>query len=387
MSTLNEKLVAFCHEQASLYPPLKNDYLTMADLFTKKLWHQLTQKIYEFVLSEGNSVNDSFVVLYNNFIVNFESRLNQLKLAQIICQIANTQKDLAESAHLVQSSIEKSARFGPEPSLLLRSELGLINLKRGLFGDLKDQIKADKYALEELENIADTAVFSSYYLLATEYYKCFGPAEKFYSNALSYLAYTPLETLNKDRQLQLATDISISAITAEGVFNFGEVVNTSAVKALESTGKSWLGQLLHSFNKGDIDAFNVITKVHQEEMSEQPILVARADFIKEKLLLMSLINMIFEIPSDKRDVHFKDIARNTRLPIEQVEYLIMKAMSLGLMRGSMDEVNQVLHVSWVKPRVLDQNQISHIEARVSGWKNSVMEAHNYMENLTPELFG
>jgi hypothetical protein len=52
---------------------------------------------------------------------------------------------------------------------------------------------------------------------------------------------------------------SLAAITGEGVFNFGEVVATAAVKALANTPNAWLGQLLEAFNKGDIDAFNTIT--------------------------------------------------------------------------------------------------------------------------------
>jgi 26S proteasome regulatory subunit N9 len=52
---------------------------------------------------------------------------------------------------------------------------------------------------------------------------------------------------------------SLAAITGEGVFNFGEVVATAAVRALANTPNAWLGQLLEAFNKGDIDAFNAIT--------------------------------------------------------------------------------------------------------------------------------
>lgn len=39
-----------------------------------------------------------------------------------------------------------------------------------------------------------------------------------------YLAYTPLETIPQAERYVLATDISLAALTGEGVFNFGEVV-------------------------------------------------------------------------------------------------------------------------------------------------------------------
>lgn len=35
----------------------------------------------------------------------------------------------------------------------------------------------------------------------------------------------------------------------------------------------------------------------------------------------------------------------------------MKALSLGLLKGSIDEVDQKVHMTWVQPRVLDLEQV------------------------------
>lgn len=40
-----------------------------------------------------------------------------------------------------------------------------------------------------------------------------------------FLAYTPLEGIPQAERYTLATDISLAALTGEGVFNFGEVVS------------------------------------------------------------------------------------------------------------------------------------------------------------------
>lgn len=42
----------------------------------------------------------------------------------------------------------------------------------------------------------------------------------------------------------------------------------------------------------------------------------------------------------------------------QVELLVMKALSVGLVRGSIDEVDKRVHMTWVQPRVLDLQQVS-----------------------------
>ena len=37
--------------------------------------------------------------------------------------------------------------------------------------------------------------------------------------------------------------------------------------------------------------------------------------------------------------------------------LVMKALSLGLVKGSIDEVDNKVHLTWVQPRVLDLEQV------------------------------
>lgn len=47
-----------------------------------------------------------------------------------------------------------------------------------------------------------------------------------------FLAYTPLEGIPQEERYTLATDISLAALTGEGVFNFGEVVRTYVLRLL-----------------------------------------------------------------------------------------------------------------------------------------------------------
>ena len=45
---------------------------------------------------------------------------------------------------------------------------------------------------------------------------------------------------------------------------------------------------------------------------------------------------------------------------KQVELLVMKALSLDLVRGSIDEIEQKCHMTWVQPRVLDRTQVQSL---------------------------
>jgi 26S proteasome regulatory subunit N9 len=38
----------------------------------------------------------------------------------------------------------------------------------------------------------------------------------------------------------------------------------------------------------------------------------------------------------------------------------MKALCLGLLKGSIDQVEQKVHMTWVQPRVLDKEQVPRV---------------------------
>jgi len=184
----------------------------------------------------------------------------------------------------------------------------------------------------------------------------------------------------------LATDMSLAAISGDGVYNFGEVLATPIVEALVDTPSAWLGDMLRCFNRGDIAQFNLLVEAHHSQYYGQPALQLRHNFIKEKVTLLALMNLLLETPAHDRNMPFALVAERTCLPLNQVEWLVIKAMSLGLIKGSMDEVDQILHVDWVQPRVLDMDQMAHLAERLGEWGTKVTATANFIEDQTPELF-
>lgn len=45
----------------------------------------------------------------------------------------------------------------------------------------------------------------------------------------------------------------------------------------------------------------------------------------------------------------------------------MKAFSLGLVRGTMDEVDRTANITWVQPRVLDNAQLGLLVDSLDRW--------------------
>jgi 26S proteasome regulatory subunit N9 len=57
--------------------------------------------------------------------------------------------------------------------------------------------------------------------------------------------------------------------------------------------------------------------------------------------------LVFQRPSHERNIPFLEIAEVTRLPLEQVEWLVMRALSCQLIKGSIDQVEEIVRVTWV----------------------------------------
>ena len=47
--------------------------------------------------------------------------------------------------------------------------------------------------------------------------------------------------------------------------------------------------------------------------------------------------------------------------------IISRAASLKLIRGSLDQVDQKAHITWVQPRVLSRGQIGELGTRLGSW--------------------
>ena len=68
-------------------------------------------------------------------------------------------------------------------------------------------------------------------------------------------------------------------------------------------------------------------------------------FLRQKLCLMTLVEMIFKKSKESRgQLSFSDVANETRIPLDEVEHLVMKAQSLGLVKGYIDQVDSIILV-------------------------------------------
>jgi 26S proteasome regulatory subunit N9 len=93
--------------------------------------------------------------------------------------------------------------------------------------------------------------------------------------------------------------------------------------------------------------------------------------LQQKIHLAALLSLVFLRPPHSRTLPFDLIAQETRLPVNEVEYLVMKALALELIRGTIDQVEQIVRITWMQGRVLDKQGVEGMKERLEGWSQGV----------------
>jgi len=365
-------------------PELAGEYSRMSDLYSRKLWHQLTLHLESFVAVPAAATH--LQPLYTTFVVDFKHRLNQLALARIQVAVAKQMADVTEQTAFCKAAAEECSKDDKQARSFILCELSRMLLDSG-------QVPASKQHLDDaavfIESAAglDNGVQASYYRAWAAYYKLKGPASEFYKHALLLLAYSPLSSMSASEALTISFDLGIAALVGEGLYNFGELLEHPVVATLEATDFAWLADLLRAFNCGDIAQYESLVMAHHAKLEQQPALLANTTFLKEKITLMCLTETLFQCigPTGDRTVTFHAIASASNLPVDQVELLVMRALSLKLIRGLIDQVDGTLRVTWVQPRVLQSSQVNVMKDRLQTWCGTVSKTLSFLENETPEF--
>jgi 26S proteasome regulatory subunit N9 len=281
----------------------------------------------------------------------------------------------------------------------------------------------------------DARVYAHYYQALFEYSKVKGNPQDYYTNSLLYLTYTPLNAIPEGQRSSLASEIGLAALLGKNIYNFGELLQHPILQSLENTEYKWLPPLLRTFNSGNIPEFNRIfneikgkyvrrrnaiesfdhyavlkTNLHVVVILVpffQPTLAQNATFLNQKLRIMTLMELVFRLPAKNasasssssaaassgkdmgaprgRVLTFNDISTGCDLPKDQVEWLLMKALALKVIKGEIDQVSETVRIKWVSPRVLDVDQVKALRQRLAVWQQEVEQTTVFVENSSQQI--
>ncbi|XP_064950333.1 26S proteasome non-ATPase regulatory subunit 13 homolog B-like isoform X1 [Musa acuminata AAA Group] len=388
----------YLESQQNAQPELADWYGALADLYQRKLWHQLTIKLEQFVALAVFRAGDTLIQLYHNFITDFETKINLLKLAHFATVISRQYSEKEAAISYLEGIIEKLNATRElrieEPILYAKMQIAAFYLEKGSQKECKKLLEEGERTLSSMTDI-DPSVHASYYWITSQYHKSRQEFAEFYKSALLYLAYTSVESLSASFKLDLAFDLSLSALLGDNIYNFGELLahpisiklepSDCHINSLTGTKMEWLYHILQAFNVGHLIRYQELCRIHNAALNAQPALVENEKKLLEKINILCLMEIIFSRPSEDRTIPLNIIAERTKLSIQDVEYLLMKALSVHLIEGIIDQVEGTVHVSWVQPRVLGIPQIKSLRDHLDAWVGKVRTALSTVEAETPDL--
>lgn len=147
---------------------------------------------------------DALIQLYHNFITDFETKINLLKLAHFAAIVSRQYSEKEAAISYLEGVTEKLRATREmrveEPILYIKMQIAMFNLEKGDQKECKKLLEDGKSTLDSMTDI-DPSVHASYYWVACQYHKCRQEFSEFYKSALLYLAYTSVESLSESFKL------------------------------------------------------------------------------------------------------------------------------------------------------------------------------------------
>ncbi|XP_053621755.1 26S proteasome non-ATPase regulatory subunit 13 [Plodia interpunctella] len=369
----------FLTRKQSAEPSLATEWASLEELYNKKLWHQLTLKLQDFVKRPEQKKGDNLIQLYNNFLSTFENKINPLSLIEICAHIVEQYSNKREAITFLEK-MEPKVKMNDEALTLCKVLQGQIYLEQ-----LND-LEATEKIIEQLEGTLEdadvvTPVHGRFYKLASEYYRVRGPMARYYRCALRFLGCSGAgAALPAAERRVCALRLALAAVLAPTVYDLGELLAHPILESLENTPDAWATQLVAAADAGDVAGFErVRARAPHPELQ-------RADAqLNMKIAILCLMQMAFNRTSAQRKLTFSEIARQARVPHDEVELLVMKALAEKLIRGHIDQVSETVSITWVRPRALPRAGAASLARRLDAWCTAVAAAATLLQRQAPDL--
>jgi 26S proteasome regulatory subunit N9 len=355
-------------------------FYTMEDQWERKLWHQLTLSLTEFYANDLSA--PLRLRVYTQFLSTFQTKINQLSLVTFALASAQQCADSSEALGFLETISDKvNTPETQDAYVYSQVEIARVKLVLEDYKGARELLDKAQKTLDNVDRV-EPVINAAFYDVNSEYYKLKADFTTFYKNALLFLACIDLDRVPIYKQQQRAYDLAIAALLGDEIYNFGELLLHPILEAVKNTEYSWLVDLLFALNAGDVNGFEAATG----HISKSPLLQNSLPFLRQKMCLTALIEAVFRRPTSSRTLTFEQIARETQLVVDEVEHLVMKALSSGLLKGFIDQVSQKVTVTWLQPRVMNKQQIESMRQRLVKWDNDVESLGDWMQQEGKQIW-
>lgn len=138
--------------------------------------------------------------------------------------------------------------------------------------------------------------------------------------------------------------MAIASLIGERMFNFAELMEKDFFKLLLGSQFEFIFYLILCFNSAKVDQFIDMMEIYKQNISNDPILSANVDFLHTKVRVAALLELVFQKNKNERIITYKEIHSKCHCDNDKIEFLVIKALSLGLIKGYIDEVTRIYYL-------------------------------------------
>jgi len=348
-------------EIIKINPPLFEDrFKRVLRYYKDKRWFEMGNLLEEVLSLEGIVGNRYF--LYQCFIEGISRYLNPNHFLKIVLAVVNDFSSPDEGIEFLIKIIESYEREMPLNDVLrLRVVQFLI-----LNGDFEGSIQILHEIKSRMTESTPLSIRSSFYKTLSSLDKARGDYEEFYISILQYLSTSQIK-----EDMIIAFDLCAAALISKNVSSFQEVAAHPITQSLLNTEQQWIYDLILLLNKGSSDIVSTFDEIYAQKLLNSRVFSPYLSIIRQKVEIAVLIGLVLSRPYDSRVFSFKEVSETCSTEHSKVEWLVMKALSSGIIQGEIDQIEEKVIITWCKPKGLGKERLQHIKKEVDRWKDVI----------------
>lgn len=354
------------------------------ELFEQKHWYNLCLYIQQYVESNTKECIDAYLtfVIPNETIIHYNTFCQTTLILANLLQAKESLFVLNEAL----TAINKNDYIHDEKQLSIMK----FNIKVNENKIYLNELNGIELFIYEVKNLTmDQETKNMYYKLCYKYYECKNDYDKAYSYIIKYLeGYddSPIDKdgkdikfdeevkhkryniVNEDNNEVLAYKIVKFALLSTNIYNFTGIYFHKMYKYLKDQE---IRLIFENVTNGSVK----FVLEHENEISNK--LPGNYELLREKTYLIELIKMCFY--KKEKQLLIGEIMNHLNLERGFVFYILMKALGLGLIKGTIDGENDFVKLNYVMPRILNKEEVVEIKEKYVIWQSKIREVIQMFE--------
>lgn len=345
--------------------------------YKERLWSDFGLKLVELLYTHRGFNAQKIIRAVNKELITNVDIYVQLEIIDIFLSrdtssLENKLKVLNDFTHLV----EKNETAKVYLSLITAKHLLLENDVEQAMTKLEETEKE----LNKLRNYPKI-MYSVLNFIKSSYYWRKKDMLNFTKAAHQFLAYTDRNKISSEEQFEISERVVIASLISDSILNFGDILENNLLSCLASLeNKRALWNLVEIFNRGRVDDFTRFIDTHGNQLSALPLISTNIAKLDRKIRVIALYDAIFfsENSFNKQHISYREIADIAKIDMPQVEKLLVHVLSIELIKGSINEPQEVFLITELKPRDLDKERLGQLRDKYRNWQSSVTQTLQFI---------